>query len=63
MKKNQVLYKGVGDFWICQNQIYFIKDGKLYSMGLDGKGVKNTTLIKTKIYDGSGNGMTNFGLV
>jgi hypothetical protein len=53
-KKKQILYKGVEDFWIHQNQIYFVKDGKLYSMGMDGKGVKSITSIKTKIYGGSG---------
>jgi Domain of unknown function (DUF5050) len=53
-KKKQILYKGVEDFWIHQNQIYFIKDGKLYSMGIDGKGVKNITPIKAEIYGDSG---------
>jgi hypothetical protein len=53
-KKKQVLYKGVTDFWIAQNQIYFIKNGELYWMGLDGKGVKRVSAIQSALYGDGG---------
>jgi hypothetical protein len=48
-KKKRVLYKGVEDFWITGKTVYFIKNSKLYTMGLTGKGVKKVSTVKQNL--------------
>ncbi|MFJ7729682.1 hypothetical protein ACIQXV_26720 [Neobacillus sp. NPDC097160] len=54
------LATGVVDFWVKQNTIHFVKDGKLQTMDLNGNNIQTVSSLNVKLYGKNGCGDSNY---
>ena len=54
------LATGVVDFWVKQNTIYLVKDGKLQTMDLSGNSIQTVSNLNAKLYGRNGCGDSNY---